>query len=191
MNTSAIAPTPAYARSLRTLYLIRFVFALVWVGVVFVTSAQATEPDALLSALLVLYPLFDAGAVLWQLRADPDKARSKAAEWTGVVVSVTVAIALGVASSISLPAAVAVWGVWAVIAGTPQLITAIRNRRNGGQVAQMLSGGISLFAGAGFLFQGLQGGGMIVGAAGYAALGAVFFLISAIALSVRLKRPNM
>ena len=190
MTTSAPTTSLSYARALRSLYVVRFAFAIVWVGVLFATSATATEPNPLLTALLIAYPLFDAGAVLWQLRADPDRSRTKAAEWTGVIVSLVIAVALGIASSISLSAALAVWGVWASIAGAPQLITAIRNRRNGGQVAQMLSGGISLFAGAGFLFQGLQGGGMIAGVAGYAGVGAVFFLISAIVLSIRLKRES-
>ena len=190
MTTSAPTTSLSYARALRSLYVVRFAFAIVWVGVMFATSATATEPNPLLTALLIAYPLFDAGAVLWQLRADPDRSRTKGAEWTGVIVSLVIAVALGIASSISLSAALAVWGVWAIIAGAPQLITAIRNRRNGGQVAQMLSGGISLFAGAGFLFQGLQGGGMIAGVAGYAGVGAVFFLISAIVLSIRLKRES-
>ncbi len=54
----------------------------------------------------------------------------------------------------------------------------------------MLSGGILVFAGAGFLWQGLQGSGTLAGAAGYAGLGAVFFLISAIRLSAKLHRGN-
>ncbi len=190
MTTTDSTTALSYARALRNLYLVRFVFAFAWVGVMFVTSATATSPSALLTILLVLYPLFDAGAVLWQLRADPDKERSKAAEWINVAVSVIVAISLGVSSSTAIPSALAVWGVWAIIAGIPQLITAIRNRRNGGQVAQMLSGGISVFAGAGFLLQGLQGNGMIAGAAGYAALGAIFFLVSAIRLSAVLKKQG-
>lgn len=177
----------AYSRSLRKLYFVRFAFAAVWVGIMFATAAKATEPTPLLTVLLVIYPVFDAGAVLWQLRADPDKQRSKSVEWLNVIISIAIAIALGVTSSIAIPAALAVWGVWAIIVGVPQLIAAIRNRRNGGQVAQMLSGGISVFAGAGFLLQGLQGSTMISGAAGYASLGAIFFLVSAIRLSVKLK----
>ncbi|WP_231444654.1 hypothetical protein [Brevibacterium zhoupengii] len=179
-----------YGRTLRKLYFIRFIFAAVWVGIMFATAAKITEPSPLLTVLLVIYPIFDAGAVLWQLRADPDKQRSEVAEWLNVVISVAIAIALGISSSIAIPAALAVWGVWAIVVGIPQLITAIRNRRNGGQVAQMLSGGISVFAGAGFLLQGLQGNGMISGAAGYAGLGAIFFLVSAVRLNSKLKKQS-
>jgi uncharacterized membrane protein HdeD (DUF308 family) len=172
-----------YSASLRRLYFVRFAFALVWVAVVFAIGDTA---GPLLTTLLVIYPLFDALAVLWQ----PDKTRAKTAEWVNVVVSVAIAIALGISSSLSISAAVAVWGAWAIVAGVPQLIAAIRNRRNGGQVPQMLSGGISVFAGLGFLYQGVQGSAMVTGAAGYAALGAVFFLVSAIRLSLTLKKEN-
>ncbi|MDQ6527384.1 hypothetical protein RB608_27465 [Nocardioides sp. LHD-245] len=188
-NSSPTAE-PAYGRSLRSLYAVRFFFAIVWVGIVFAGYADATEPSAALTALLVIYPIFDAGAVLWQLRADPDQQRSRAAEWANVVASLAVAVALGVSSASSISAALAVWGGWAIVAGVPQLIVAIRNRRNGGQVAQMLSGGISVLAGLGFLAQGVQGDGKISGAAGYAALGAVFFLVSAIRLSTMSKRQQ-
>ncbi|MCQ9366721.1 DUF308 domain-containing protein [Brevibacterium sp. 91QC2O2] len=185
-NTSALA----YAHKLRTLYFVRFAFAIVWVGIMFATAAKATDPNALLTVLLIVYPAFDAGAVLWQLRADPDKQRPKVTEWISVAVSIAVAIALGISSSASIATALAVWGAWAIVAGVPQLITAIRNRRSGGQVAQMLSGGISVLAGASFLFQGIQGNGAMAGAAGYAALGAIFFLVSAIRLSVKLRKRS-
>lgn len=178
----------SYSHKLRDLYFIRFAFAIVWVGVMFASAAAAAEPTALLTVLLVIYPAFDAGAVLWQLRADPNADRSTTSQWISVVVSVLVAIALGISSSIALPAALAVWGIWAIVAGIPQLVTAIRNRKAGGQVAQMLSGGISVFAGAGFLVQGIQGKTMMTGPAGYAMLGAIFFLISAIRLSIKLRK---
>ena len=185
MTTSSATSTSTFSAALRRLYFIRFAFAIVWAALMFATSTMA---GPLLTVLLIVYPLFDAAAVLWQLRANPDAQRSKAAEWVNVVVSVIVAIALGVASTISIAAALAVWGVWAIGAGIPQLIAAIRNRRSGGQVPQMLSGGISVFAGSGFLFQGLQGADNIAGVAGYATLGAIFFLVSAIRLSMILRK---
>lgn len=187
MTTHTPASAPAFGRALRRLYLTRFVFAIVWAGLV---VAAAAGPSPLLTVLLVVYPLFDAGAVLWQLRAAPASDRSRASEWTSVVVSLLVAIALGVASVSSLSAALAIWGVWAIGSGIPQLITAIRHRRSGGQVAQMLSGGISLFAGSAFLVQGLQGTRAIAGVAGYAVLGGIFFLVSAIRLGILLRRET-
>jgi uncharacterized membrane protein HdeD (DUF308 family) len=186
MTSDTIAPS-TYASGLRRLYFIRFAFAIVWAGIVFATAAMG---GPLLTILLVIYPLFDAGSVLWQLRAHPDSSRSKVSEWVNVVVSVVVAIALGIASTVSVAAVLIIWGAWAIGSGIPQLITAVRNRRSGGQVAQMLSGGISVFAGASFLVQGLQGGGMLAGPAGYAVLGGIFFLISAIRLSMVLRKES-
>ncbi|MFK4790535.1 DUF308 domain-containing protein [Microbacterium sp. ZW T5_56] len=187
MTTTESATTLGYSRSLRSLYFVRFAFAIIWVGVMVAVALSVAQPSIALTAFLIIYPLFDAGAVLWQLRANPDHQRSRVSEVASIGVSVAVAIAIGIASSFSLSAALAVWGAWAIVAGIPQLITAIRNRRSGGQVPQMLSGGISVFAGAAFLFQGLQGSTAIVGVAGYAAVGAIFFLVSAIRLSVKLR----
>ncbi|GAB7003280.1 hypothetical protein JCM18899A_07510 [Nocardioides sp. AN3] len=185
MTISETLARSSFSQALRRLYFLRFGFAVVWAALLFPTSA-ATGP--FLTVLLFVYPLFDAAAVLWQMRADPGSSRSKVSEWVNVLVSVIVAIALGVASTLSIAGALAVWGAWAIGAGIPQLITAVRNRRAGGQVPQMLSGGISVLAGASLLAQGLQGAGDISGVGGYAILGGVFFLISAIRLSIVLRR---
>lgn len=180
----ASAP-PAFGEALRRLYFVRFAFAVVWAGLLLAVSS---EEGPLLTALLVIYPLFDAGAVLWQLRAGGGARRSTAAERANVAVSVAVAAALGVASTVSIGAALAVWGLWAVGSGVPQLVAARRNRREGGQVPQMLSGGISVLAGASFLAQGLGGAENIAGAGGYATLGGIFFLISALRLTGVLRK---
>ena len=139
--------------------------------------------------MLVIYPLFDAAAVLWQLRVDPDSQRSKRTEWINVAVSVAISVALAVTSSVSIAAALSVWGIWAIGSGIPQLLTAIRHRATGGQAPQLLSGGISfLSAGAAFLMQGLQGADSILGVGGYAILGGIFFLISAVRLGIVLRK---
>jgi len=184
MSVSEMTASPALASALRRLYFIRFAFAVVWAALLALTGGSA---GAFLTILLVLYPLFDAAAVLWQLRSARDSQRAAASQWINIVVSIIVAVALGWASTISGSAALVVWGLWAIGAGIPQLVTAIRNRRSGGQIPQMLSGGISVFAGAAFLTQGFQDSGTIIGVAGYALLGAIFFLISAIRLSIVLR----
>jgi hypothetical protein len=55
----------------------------------------------------------------------------------------------------------------------------------GGQWAMILSGGISVLAGASFIRSGAQDNPSLTALAGYAALGGIFFLVSA----VRLPRP--
>jgi len=178
MRTIDTIPT-TFRSALRRLYLTRFAVAVVW-AVLLLTSATTAGPW--LTTLLVVYPLFDASAVLWQIRAHPRTTTPSVAERANVVVSVVVAVALGVASTQSVGAALAVWGVWAIGAGIPQLVAAVRNRRSGGQVAQMLSGGLSVVVGGAFLAQGLQGSDAIAGTAGYAVLGGIFFLASALRL---------
>ena len=179
-----LAPS-AWAQTLRQLYVVRFVFALAWAVLLWTT---ATTVGPWLTPLLVVYPLFDAAAVAWQLRTD-DSHEATMSQRLNVVVSVLVAIALGWASTVSIAAALIVWGAWAVGAGIPQLLTAIRNRRTGGQVPQMLSGGISVLAGLAFLTQGIRGAENIGMVGDYATVGGVFFLISAIRLSLMLRKP--
>jgi uncharacterized membrane protein HdeD (DUF308 family) len=178
-------PAGSFSEALRRLYFVRFAFALIW-ALVLIPNGDTT--GALLTVLVVAYPLFDAGAVLWQLRARTGQDRSRTAEWINVAVSVAVAAALGVTSQSSLSATLAIWGAWAIASGVPQLVTAVRNRRDGGQVAQMLSGGISVLAGASFLAQGRQHADSISSVGGYAAAGAIFFLVSAIRLSVTARK---
>lgn len=181
------APT-RFGEALRRLYFVRFAFALAWAALVFATAGAA---GPVLTALLVAYPLFDAAAVLWQLRSrHRDPASPRAAEWANVAVSAAVAVALGWASTVSPAAALAVWGAWAVGSGIPQLVAAVRRRRSGGQVPQILSGGISALAGGAFLTQGLQGSGDIAGVGGYAAVGGVFFLVSALRLGALPRREG-
>lgn len=183
--STGAAPLPASSARLRTLYFARFGFAIVWAAVLIATASLGAP---LLSVLLVLYPLVDAGSVLWQLRTDDTASGSRVPEGINIVVSVLVAIALGWTSAVSVAAALAVWGAWAIVSGATQLITAVLRRRSGGQVALIVSGGISVFAGTAFLIQGLQGATTIVGVGGYAILGGIFFLIAAIRLSILLRK---
>lgn len=185
-RTDATAAPASPAHPLARLYLVRALAALLWAALL-VLAAPTAGPQQI--ALLVLYPLLDAAAVAWQVRADR-RAGGGRSERVNVVVSLVVALALGVAASLSPAAALVVWGLWAIGAGVPQLITAIARRREGGQVAQMLSGGISVLAGASFAAQGLRGGDTVTGVAGYAVLGAVFFLVSALRLHLLGRRPS-
>jgi hypothetical protein len=178
------APRPM-AAALRRLYTVRFVFAIVWAVAVLLTASHL---GPLLTVLFVVYPLVDAGAVIWQLRSEGATASPKVAEWINVVLSVLAAIALGVAASTSVSTALAVWGAWAILSGVTQLVTAILRIRTGGQIPLIVSGAISVLAGSGFLIQGLGGAANAVGAGGYAILGGVFFLISAIRLTFVLRK---
>ncbi|HEY3562348.1 MAG TPA: hypothetical protein VGL05_33005, partial [Kribbella sp.] len=75
-----------------------------------------------------------------------------------------------------------VWGVWAITAGIVQLFVAILRYRLGGQWAMILSGGISVLAGGNFLLSAGKPDPSLTTVAGYAILGGIFFLVSAVRL---------
>jgi uncharacterized membrane protein HdeD (DUF308 family) len=166
--------------TLRRLYFTRFGFAAVWA---LLLALVAPNVAPLLTVLLVLYPLVDAASVFTELRASGTSSRSRVSETVNIVVSILAAIALGWASFVSPGAVLAVWGVWAVLAGASQLLTGLSRRKLGGQWPLMFSGGLSVLVGFAFLAQGLGGATSVSSVAGYAALGGVLFLISAIRLT--------
>lgn len=99
-----------------------------------------------------------------------------------VAVSSLAAIGLAVATPSGIPAVLRVWGAWAVVAGAVQLTVALTRRRMGGQWPMIFSGGLSVLAGASFIAGASAADPTLTGAVGYAILGAIFFLLSAIRL---------
>lgn len=94
-----------------------------------------------------------------------------------VVSSNSCARCLGLASGI--PGVLRICGAWAITAGIVQLVVAVLRYRLGGQWPMILSGGISVLAGISFI---AMSKGSLTTVAGYARLGGIFFLISAIRL---------
>ena len=91
-------------------------------------------------------------------------------------------IGLAIAATSGIPAVLRDWGVWAISAGLVQLLVGVSRRRMGGQWAMIASGGISTLAGASFFGQAGQADPALGALAGYAFLGGVFFLVSALRL---------
>lgn len=177
---------PVFGASLRKLYFVRFAFAIVWAVALFVLGGSG---GALLTVLLVVYPLVDAAAVLWQVRSEGPSRSSRVPEVINIVVSVIAAITLGYVSTVSIPAVLLVWGLWAVFAGAVQLAAALLRRSLGGQVPQIISGAISILAGIGFAVSSANAASATeIG--GYAAFGGILFLISAIRLTALLRRAS-
>jgi uncharacterized membrane protein HdeD (DUF308 family) len=170
--------TAPMAAALRTLYFVRFGFALVWAILIGVTASSLTP---LVAALLVVYPLFDLVAAVIDHRASR-ATRSAALLYVNMGLSLLAAIGLAVAAPSGRSAVLLVWGLWAITAGAVQLIVGVNRRSLGGQWPMILSGGISILAGTAFALQSAGRGASLVGLAGYATLGGIFFLISAIRL---------
>jgi len=185
MSSSSIAATrgtaaAGRATALRQLYLVRSGFALVWAILLFLTASNGSP---LTAVLLVLYPVFDVAAAVVDVRSQRVGASRGA---VGLVVNITVstlaALGLAVALTSGIPAVLRVWGAWALLAGVLELVVAVGRRRLGGQWALIISGALSMVAGTTFVVQSFAPGASVVAVAGYALLGGVFFLVSALRL---------
>jgi uncharacterized membrane protein HdeD (DUF308 family) len=179
-TSTAPAPTPVGpAPTLRRLYLARSGFALIWAVLLFALAPAAGSAVSVATAvLLVLYPVVDVAAAV----VDARSSRHRAFLVGNIVVSAAAAVALAVAVTSGVPAVLAVWGAWAVVAGVVQLAVAVRRRRVGGQGAMIASGALSVLAGAAFVLMASTPGASLAAVAGYALLGGAFFLVSALRL---------
>jgi uncharacterized membrane protein HdeD (DUF308 family) len=180
LTTIDLQPT---ASALRRLYLTRFGFAIVWAVLLVVSTAVLSTPTGLSPltiALVVLYPLFDLASAVVDRRSTRE-ARPSALLIVNMVLSIATAIGLVLAVMTGAGAVLLVWGLWAITAGLVQLIVGLSRRAMGGQWAMILSGGISVLAGIGFVTSS-GSGSSVAGIAGYAVLGGIFFLVSALRL---------
>ncbi|MCC8975285.1 DUF308 domain-containing protein [Bradyrhizobium brasilense] len=162
---------------LRSYYLGRAIFSVAWVAAAVLFSGQA-GPAAL---LFVIYPAWDGIANLADarvnggLKANPSQALNVA---VGAITTLAVIVAL----SHSSYAVLAVFGVWAILAGVLQLYTGVRRWRHyGAQWAMILSGAQSALAGGYMISQSVGTvAPTILDVAPYAGFGAFYFLLSAI-----------
>ncbi|ROQ67426.1 hypothetical protein EDD93_1862 [Streptomyces sp. 840.1] len=172
------APTSVPA-ALRKLYFLRFAFAAVWAALLFVTAG---ELGPLTVVLLVVYPLFDVACAIADIRSARVNDQPVRGLYVNITLSALTGIGLAAAATSGIPAVLRVWGAWAVTAGIVQLVVGALRRQLGGQWAMMASGAISTLAGASFIAQAGKDGASLNNLAGYAFLGGVFFLVSALRL---------
>ncbi|HEV2157361.1 DUF308 domain-containing protein [Bradyrhizobium sp.] len=169
-------------RWLKQYYFLRAAFSIAWVVA---AVAAGRSSVAVAGVLLVLYPAWDAAANLVDgLRSGGlDQNRTQV---LNVVVSLATAIAVLLALQVSMNWVLGVFGAWAILSGLLQLGTAVRRWKSyGAQWAMVLSGGQSALAGGFFIFQATTPmSPSIATVTGYAAVGAIYFLVSAIWLTV-------
>lgn len=164
------------ADRLRRLYVARFAFAVAWAGAF---AFSATTISTVSATLLVLYPAFDLAAAVVDHRSS-GSGRPRRLLVVNMALSLAAAVGLALAAASGASNVLRVWGAWAITAGLVQLFVGIGRRRFGGQWPLVLSGGISVLAGAGFVLSAAKTDPSLTGLAGYAALGGVFFLASAL-----------
>jgi len=167
---------------LKSYYFVRFAVSAVWVALAF--TVARTLP-LLAAIMLVAYPAWDALANFLDAQRTGGMSRNRS-QLLNFVISALTALAVAAALTRSMNAVLAVYGIWAVLSGLFQLITAVRRwRTSDAQWAMILSGAQSALAG--IFFVKMAGGIEDIGitnVAPYAAFGAFYFLVSAVWLTV-------
>ncbi|PQV48077.1 hypothetical protein [Paraburkholderia sp. BL21I4N1] len=171
-------------------YFMRAAFSAVWVGLAF--SIGQISPAAV-AALLVVYPAWDALANYIDMSRAGGMAEGRI-QAINVVISILTTIAVIVALRVDMSWVLGVFGDWAILSGLLQLGTAARRWKHfGAQWAMILSGAQSALAGAFFIVQARAAMPPVIArVAAYAAVGAIYFLVSALWLSVsRMRRKAL
>ena len=168
-------------------YYARAAFSIAWVGL---AAAFGAGFPAIAAALLILYPAWDALANLADGRRSGG-ILSNRPQAINVLVSLVVTAAIAAALP-DMHRVLAVIGAGAILAGLRQLGAALRRRKHSGaQWAMILSGAQSALAGAVFIHQaGGPSAPSIATVIGYAGFGAFYFLVSALALSIKARRAR-
>lgn len=167
---------------LKVYYFVRTAFSAAWVAAALAVGQQSTPIAAI---LLLVYPAWDAAANYVDASRSGGLGENRT-QALNVVVSLVTTVAVVVALLTSMNWVVGVFGAWALLSGLLQLGTAVRRWKSyGAQWAMVLSGGQSAVAGGFFIAQALlPTPPSIANLAGYAAVGAFYFLISAVWLTV-------
>jgi uncharacterized membrane protein HdeD (DUF308 family) len=183
------SPETSTTVATQRLYLVRAVGALVWAALLAIalSSAGSLTPQesvpALAVALLIIYPLIDVIASLSDARTQQRSgaARNATAQLVNAAISTVAALAVALTANHGADAILRVFGAWAILTGAVQLTLAVLRHRRGtpGQWPMILSGGISTLAGLSFVASATKSELTLTSLAGYATLGAVFFLLSA------------
>ncbi|MFF4829219.1 DUF308 domain-containing protein [Streptomyces sp. NPDC001312] len=189
-STTTTTPTPS---GLRSLYLIRVAFSLIWVALVVTTSASLVStdrPTVIAAVLLVIYPLWDVIATLLERRMASTGSTDRVGT-TNVALGLATAAGMIIAVFSTIGTVLLVFGIWGLLSGAIQLVVAIRRRRTvGAQWPMVISGGLSVLAGASIAAMSASATSSLSTVAGYSAFGAFWFLVSVIALSIRSRREK-
>ena len=169
-------------RWLKRYYFARTAFSAIWVAAALTAGQQSASIAA---ALLIIYPAWDAAANFVDASRNGGLGNNRT-QAINVAVSSVMTAAVVVALTLSMNWVLGAFGLWAIFSGLLQLGTALRRwKTSGGQWAMILSGGQSALAGAFFIAQArMPELPSIANIAGYAGLGAFYFLVSAVWLSV-------
>jgi uncharacterized membrane protein HdeD (DUF308 family) len=184
-TTSPVSTAPTFSSNQVRVFLTRGLVAIAWaVAFASVSGSLTTTVSVGAGILLVVYPLIDAVANLLDARNQHGSARRLLL--ANAMASTLVAVALAVAATASVTAVVAVFGIWAGVAGAAQLVVALRRHAAmGKQWPMRLAGGVSVIFGIAFILAAAGGQPMLNMVGVYAATGGVDFVIEAWLLARR------
>ncbi|CVI24645.1 putative transmembrane protein [Agrobacterium fabacearum CFBP 5771] len=173
---------------LKQYYFTRAAFSVLWVAAALTAGRHSF---AVAAALLITYPAWDAIANVIDAARSGGLAANRS-QAINVAASSVMTIAVILALTMNMNWVLGAFGLWAIFSGLLQLGTAVRRWiTSGGQWAMILSGGQSSLVGALFIFQAqMPQEPSISTVAGYAGVGAFYFLVSAIWLSIALSRRS-
>jgi uncharacterized membrane protein HdeD (DUF308 family) len=167
-----VSPTPRHIARLRA------VVALVWAATIAIAAGDdpGQELSVGLASLVAAYPVIDVVASLTEAALGGD--RSRLLRVNAAISTLAVAALAGAAFGSDVSAVLAVFGTWALVSGTIQLANAVHRRRAGmPEIPMIVSGALSAIAGVFFIVSSGADAPSVTLLAGYAALGAVLFLL--------------
>jgi uncharacterized membrane protein HdeD (DUF308 family) len=169
------------AKSLRQLYFIRVSFSVTWV---ILTVLLAKTSFQIASILLIIYPAWDVIGTFLDIRANRNNSQSKTPQYVNAVISGVTTIAVAVALQKGVPAALIVFGAWAIGTGLIQFILGIRRKKTmEGQWPMIISGAQSVIGGTATIILAYDPTRGIPSLATYVAFGAFYYLLAAIRLT--------
>ncbi|ARJ43997.1 hypothetical protein B1H58_19395 [Pantoea alhagi] len=188
MQTNTSTSANAQNQWLQSYYYIRATGSIIWIALAVFIGKHNPVIGAV---LLVLYPAWDAFANYFDAKKSGGLAANPPQKFN-FIVSIIVAAAIIWALSISMSTTIKVFGIWAIFSGVLQLSASIRRwKHSNGQWAMILSGAQSALAGL-FMFKQASSDITldVTTVAPYAAFGVLYFLISAITLTIKNSRKS-
>lgn len=180
------------SRILRVLYLVRVAFVGVWVllaDTLASSSHDDTTAGVLVGVLLVAYPASDVIATIFEIRAN--RSMTMLPHYVNFAAGVLAYAGLLITGFTSLPAAMSIFGVWAIVSGAAQIaVGAIRLRSFRGQWPIIISG-IGSLGGAAYIGWTGTAGSALGLLAEYAEGGAFFYLLTSLWLFLASRRPQV
>ena len=185
---TAAVPTASDSHLLHV-FLTRGLAAVAWAIVFAIAAGDLTHDVSVgVAVLLVIYPLIDLVASV--LDAGTQTGPERSLLLANATFSGLTAITLAVAATGTTATVLAVFGIWALVAGAAQLVVVLRRRGQlGSQWPLLLADGVSIIGGIGFLAAGLGSDDpKLTMLAIYAATGGIEFILQAGLLLRRRRR---